>query len=177
MAIQKGEPIKATDLNTINNGTTKSWSWGHAGWSWQGRYVHWYCTKPSGEIMMVNTNKTSTGNQKQLTLWRLENGSWVQKNYSDTASGTKVITFNSYGLGAYRLYLTSRNNTPSLQIWTSTTHCNKGELLTCISDGPTGPLSGGDHSESSVKFISGRARGLYLTANWINHGAVYTTAS
>lgn len=177
MAVQKGGYIYADDLNTINESITKSWSWGHAGWKWEGRYVHWFCTKPEGEVMMVNSNSTSTGNQKQLTLWKWQDGAWAEKNNSDTNSGTKTITFNSYGPGAYRLYLTSHNNTPSLTIYTSTAHCKRGEYLTCISDWPTGPSSGGDHTEDTVKKISLRARGTYITADLINHGAVYTTAS
>lgn len=171
--MNRGELITASALNTINDSIKQSWSWGHAGWSWASRHAYWYCTRTSG-TMMVQANSTSSGNQKKLTLQRWENGSWVQKNYSDTASGTKTIIWNTYGRGAYHLYIYDHNNTPYLTVYTSDTGCEKGKLLSCISDYPTGKKVGGYHDEASVKAINGRAKGTLLTADLINHGCVYT---
>lgn len=177
MAFTQGQTITATELNNTNGSISKSWSWGHAGWSWVTQTVYFYVTKPSGGTLTVCSNSTSWGNQKKITIRRLENGTWVQKNYSDTASGTKTISWPSYGPGAYQYSINHHNNTPSLTIYPCTTNCVKGELLTCISDWPTGPSSGGNHTESTVKAMSLRARGTLLTTDLLNHGAVYTTAS
>ena len=177
MAFSTGDIIYASTLNTVNGSVKQTWSWGHAGWSWSTRNAYFYVTKPSGTYMCVSTHTTSWGNQKKITLYRYENGSWVQKNYSDTASGNKSISMNSYGPGAYWYKIYDHNNTPSFEVTPCTANCVKGDYLCSLSDYPTGPSSGGYHSESTIKAMTLRSKGKVLTASLLNSGAVYTSAS
>ncbi len=168
MSFVSGQLITASELNTTNGNISRSYSWGHAGWSWSNRYAYWYCTRDSGTHMMTQSNSTSTGNQKILYLYRLENGSWVQKAKSDTASGTKTISWNSFGLGAYYLRINDHNNTPSLTIYPCKTNNVKGNLLFMLS---VSPCALG--SESELIAASPRSHD-FITADYLNQGRVYT---
>ena len=172
MAFAKGDLITAASLNSVNGSVSKAWSWGHQGWAWRTVDVYFYCTKTSGVSLLTQSNSTSTGNQKKLTLWRYENGSWVQKQYSDTASGTKTINMNSYGIGAYKFRINDHNNTPTLVVRPSKTDCVRGNLLASLSDNPL-TTSGSNHSSSSVLAINNRSHAL-ITADMLNAGYVYT---
>jgi hypothetical protein len=167
MAFAQGDLITANALNTVNSGISKSWSWGHAGWSWRTADVYFYCTRTSGNTLLTQSNSTSTGNQKKLTLWRYEDGAWVQKNYSDTASGTKTITWNSYGIGAYHFRVNDHNNTPSLVVYPSKVDCTKGNFLAMLSSDPR------EQDSSTVLAVNNRNHGV-LTVGALNAGRVYT---
>lgn len=167
MSFTQGQIITATELNNTNN-QTFSWSWGHAGWSWVTQKAFWLCTRPSGLPMMTQTNSTSTGNQKKLTLYRYENGAWAQKNYSDTASGVKTISWNSYGIGAYWLNVYHHNNTPSLSVSPCKTDCVRGNYLAMVSTSKMGNLT--EAEAKSANFRSHES----ITATALNAGRVYT---
>lgn len=171
MAFAKGDLITAANLNSVNGNVSKTWSWGHQGWSWRTVDVYFYCTKTSGTSLLTQSNTTSTGNQKKLTLWRYENGAWVQKQYSDTASGTKTISMNSYGIGAYKFRINDHNNTPSLVVRPSKTDCVRGNLLASLNANPLD--IGSAHSEASVLAIDNRSH-AQITAGMLNAGCVYT---
>ena len=171
MAFMKGDLITASGLYTVNRAIVKVWSYGHAGWSWADNYLYWYCTRPANDdtqYMVQCSNSTSYGNQKKLTLWRMENGTWAQKNHSDTASGTKVISWPSYGAGTYKYRLNYHNNTPTVRVYPCKFTNVRGALLGEMSVPPF--LS---DRESSVSGVTGRAHDV-ITAAILNNGQIYT---
>lgn len=167
MAFAKGDFITADGMNNMYSTFGNTWSWDHAGWTWVTHDVYFYCTRTAGVVLLQQSNTTSSGNQKKLTLWRYENGAWAQKDYSDTASGTKTIYMNSFGIGAYKFRLNYHNNTPSLLVCPCKGDNVRGNFLAMLSADPR------YHDEASVLSVNNRYHD-FITADALNNGRVYT---
>lgn len=167
MAFAKGDLITADAMNNYYSTFGRTWSWGHQGWSWRTVDTYFYCTRTAGVVLLQQSNTTSTGNQKKLTLWRYENGAWVQKDYSDTASGTKTIYMYSHGIGAYCIRINDHNNTPTLLVCPCKGDNVKGNFLAMLD---SDPLS---QTESSSINVNPRCHD-FITADTLNNGRVYT---
>lgn len=107
MAFNKGDLIAAVALNEINTSYFPTIRVGDHGYSEWGATYYFYSTRTSGELCTIRA-QMGWNSKAWLTLYRWENGSWVQKDQKGGTSGWWNWTWdkgniNSFGEGKYRL--------------------------------------------------------------------------
>lgn len=169
MAFTKGQLITASELNNVGNSFNLKYSVGDHGYSGYSGTWYFYTTRPSGTSMVNLKIWFGWNSWSNLDMYRMENGTWVNKYSSHESSGWWSWDYgsggrglNSYGEGLYKItfdhgHFSSIDGT----CYPSKNNNTKGNYLKMISP---------SMSDSNAHIESGSQ----LTADALNAGRVYT---
>lgn len=162
MAFTSGDKITASELNSINTMSYKTYSSQSNGW--QPDYK-WYSHRPSGALLCsLRIDCGAFGGIKLNVALINSSGTVLEYLYSEELGWNAhvTVTCNSKGQGWYRIWASEGSQIDSGKDWiiyAGQTDCTTGKLLTLYQD----PLQGGN-----------RLAGTLLTADVLNSGLAGT---
>lgn len=176
MAFSQGQQITVTEINSTNTKTiAKYGKVANTDHAMQETNAYFYVTCPSGsgsyDVYALGGWNMFTTDEAYAYLYRLENGSWVQKKYAEDQGGNKFanrearIKGSFMGPGSYRGRARVRYCfNADVKVQNAKNNIQAGEKIIAVSNTM-------DMSSSTVNYASYSG---FITSDLLNNRKVYT---